>query len=123
MNGTSSLIFRLYKCKGDIKMAKLECSVRNCFYNEDKYCSKGDIMVGGKDATTSRYTCCESFRERKGDTASNAVCHPKKEIVIGCQACNCVYNKDEKCSADCVDISGNNACDCKETECKTFNCK
>lgn len=104
-------------------MTKLDCSVLNCFYNEDRYCSKGDIMVGGKDATESRSTCCESFRERKEDGAANAVCHPKKEIEVDCKACNCVYNKECKCSADRIGIGGNNACDCKETECKTFTCR
>ena len=104
-------------------MTKLKCSVLNCFYNEDKYCAKGDTMVGGKEAKHAGATCCESFKERKSDSVRNAVCHPKKEIEVGCQACNCVYNKEYKCSADCIGISGNNACDCKETECMTFKCK
>ena len=25
-------------------MTKLECSVKNCVYNEEPYCCKGDIM-------------------------------------------------------------------------------
>ena len=34
-------------------MAELKCGVENCTYNKDKYCSKGDIMVGGKHAVNA----------------------------------------------------------------------
>ena len=37
-------------------MADLKCAATNCTYNEDNYCSKGDIMVGGKHANTSDAT-------------------------------------------------------------------
>lgn len=104
-------------------MTKLECGVMNCFYNENRYCGKGDIMVEGKDAKTAGSTCCASFKERKGDSARNACCHPKKEVDVVCQACNCIHNKDCKCEADHIGINGNNACDCKETECATFSCR
>lgn len=103
-------------------MTKLECTVMNCFYNENKYCGKGDIMVDGQDARTSGSTCCASFKERK-DAPSNAVCRPKKEIQVECRVCSCIHNKDKKCAAEQIGISGNNACDCKETECVTFVCK
>lgn len=104
-------------------MTKLECTVTNCCYNDDKCCCKGDIMVEGEDAKTSQATCCSSFREKKSDMASNAVKHPKEDIEVGCHACNCVYNRECKCMAEKIGISGANACHCKETECVTFACK
>lgn len=104
-------------------MTRLECTVTNCFYNNDKCCCKGDIMVEGKEAKTSQATCCGSFKEKKSDTASNAVNQPKKDIEVDCQACNCVHNKDRKCAADHIGIAGQNACQCQETECMTFSCK
>ena len=31
-------------------MAELGCGVKNCVYNKDEYCCKGDILVGGRTA-------------------------------------------------------------------------
>ena len=49
-------------------MAELKCVVENCTYNNDKCCCKGDIMVGGKEAQKENDTCCESFKDRTGET-------------------------------------------------------
>lgn len=50
-------------------MAELKCVVENCTYNNDKCCCKGDIMVGGKEAQKENDTCCESFKDRTGESA------------------------------------------------------
>ena len=44
-------------------MTQLNCSVTSCLYNQDHYCSKDDITVGGSNAKRTSDTCCESFRE------------------------------------------------------------
>lgn len=100
-------------------MAELKCGAENCSYNVDRYCSKGDIMVGGKHARCDADTCCESFVNKKADHVSNA-CRPSRTISIDCEASKCVYNNNYKCTADHVDIRGNNACDCEATNCATF---
>ena len=101
-------------------MAALKCSVTNCGYNNESYCCRGDITVGGGCACTSDQTCCESFRDRKTDSYMNAMDRPCKTISIDCEAKNCVYNKDLRCHAEHVDIKGCGADDCKETLCATF---
>ena len=80
----------------------------------------GDIMVGGKHADTTEGTCCESFVPVKGDSYTNTTKHPSATISIDCEAVKCVYNKNYKCVADHVDISGMGAVDSKGTECSTF---
>ena len=100
-------------------MAELKCAVDNCTYNSGRLCCKGDILVGGKNARKEDETCCESFRQRKGNTTSNSM-NPAKTISIDCQAVKGVYNTDCKCSAEHVDIRGCGACDCGETNCATF---
>lgn len=104
-------------------MAELKCGAKNCVYNENSYCSKGDIMVGGKHAGKYEDTCCESFAQRRDDNAkmTSSISHPSKVISIDCEAEKCVYNKNFKCVAEHVDIRGCNACDCKETACATFS--
>ena len=104
-------------------MSKLDCTVTNCFYNDDKCCCKGDIMVEGEEARESGSTCCGSFVEKKTSTAKNSVSQPKKDIEVGCHACHCVHNEDCRCMADKIGIAGANACQCQETECITFACK
>lgn len=104
-------------------MTKLECSATNCYYNEDKYCCKGDIMVDGREVDHAGGTCCASFRERKGDTARNRTQQPSRTIDVDCKACNCVHNEDCKCAADHIGIGGSTACKCQDTECMTFCCK
>lgn len=101
-------------------MAQLNCTVENCAYNKDKYCCKGDIMVGGKHAHEEKDTCCESFMEAKADRFTSALEHPSKIISIDCEAVKCVYNSNYKCVAEHVDIKGCGASDCRETSCATF---
>lgn len=104
-------------------MADLKCTVDNCVYNEEHLCSKGDIMVGGRNACSCQETCCESFMEqREGrDSFRNSTAHPARCISIDCEAAKCVYNSNYKCAADHVDIEGCGACDCKQTACATFS--
>ena len=103
-------------------MAELGCGVRNCVYNKDEYCCKGDILVGGRKASREDETCCESFAQRRGETIAytSSLSHPGKIISIDCEAVKCVYNSNYKCVAEHVDITGNGAGDSRETACATF---
>ena len=103
-------------------MSELKCMAENCTYNKEKLCSKGDIMVGGKHATSTQDTCCESFAERREgmDAFTSSLSHPSKTISIDCEAVKCVYNSNYKCIADHVDIDGSQAHESRETACATF---
>lgn len=101
-------------------MAELKCGVLNCTYNQEEYCCKGDIMVGGSHACDCDGTCCESFSQRRGDSYISSLDHPCRTISIDCEAAKCVYNSNYKCHAEHVDIRGGGACDCRETSCATF---
>ena len=101
-------------------MAELCCSVENCAYNDQCYCCKGDINVGGENADRVEATCCESFRERREGAYTSALDHPSRIISIDCEATRCVFNEDYKCQADHVDIRGCGAKGCRETSCATF---
>ena len=101
-------------------MVTLKCDVRTCTYNKENCCCKGDISVGGKSACDCSQTCCDSFKEAKGDQYLSALEHPSKMIDIDCEAVKCIYNSDYKCNADNVKIGGRNACDCQQTSCATF---
>ncbi|MFR5335004.1 MAG: DUF1540 domain-containing protein [Blautia producta] len=102
-------------------MPALSCTAKTCVYNKNEYCSKGDILVDGDTAKTADETCCRSFVEKKG-SAKNSVdtgcgC---KTIAVDCKACECTFNKQEKCHADKITITGTSACKCDETCCGSF---
>ena len=80
------------------------------------------IKVEGEDAKESEDTCCGSFAERGDRCAKNVTGAAPKNIEVACCAANCVFNKEEKCSADHIGIAGGNACNCRETECASFCC-
>ena len=45
------------------------------------------------------------------------------EVVVKCEAKNCIYNEDYKCQAKEIGIGGNAACESDETKCESFECK
>jgi hypothetical protein len=82
-------------------------------------------FVKGPTADTKNDTCCNSFTQR-GENYSNVVSRNSQaqpETDIQCDVINCSYNKDLKCAAASVDISGSTACTSRETQCSTFDCK
>ena len=86
-------------------MTQLDCSVTSCLYNQDHYCSKDDITVGGSNAKKASDTCCESFRERTG-SAYNSTGQASSTVNIDCEATSCVHNRSCKCCADSIGIGG-----------------
>ena len=52
-------------------MPLLNCTVKNCLYNKDEYCAKGNILVDGRTAKMSEGTSCKSFVEKR-ESASNS---------------------------------------------------
>lgn len=103
-------------------MTVLDCSATNCFYNKEKRCSKGSIQVEGRTAEKMSETCCGNFKESE-NCMCNSTSAAEREIDVSCEAANCQYNRDCKCSAGHIGINGSNACKCTETECGSFSCK
>ncbi|WP_326911127.1 DUF1540 domain-containing protein [Sedimentibacter sp. MB31-C6] len=100
-------------------MARISCTVTNCFYNERQGCTAPTLKVDGKKAFESRSTCCDTFVEQKPGIKSS-VGDPYKNMEIKCGAVKCEYNKDEKCEATNVLVNGKNAKVPEETCCSTF---
>lgn len=105
-------------------MTILKCSATTCVYNDDMLCSKGEINVIGNEAHRPDETSCGSFRERGEGSAQNTVANGCgcQSIKIDCNAQKCIYNENCKCTAAAIDVAGENACDCRETKCSTFEC-
>ncbi|MBP3664296.1 MAG: DUF1540 domain-containing protein [Tyzzerella sp.] len=104
-------------------MPELKCTVQTCVHNKQFLCDLDKIQVGGKQATTARETCCDSFKERKGDSYSNITGSASEVTKIDCKAKECMYNKECECHAGKISVEGSNACKAESTECATFHCK
>lgn len=101
-------------------MTNLKCSATNCLHNCDCYCCRGEILVEGTDAKIKDNTCCGSFDLKTEGFAKNNCGHPSESLTVGCEATNCIYNKQRVCHAERIDISGPTAKNPQATECATF---
>ena len=105
-------------------MTRLDCNVVSCSYNENRLCKRENITVGGKEAHKPSETVCESFCPRGTNTMTNLDSKgPSAETNIACNVVTCMYNKNQKCAADHIQIAGQKAVTLGETECGTFQCK
>ncbi|MDD6481079.1 MAG: DUF1540 domain-containing protein [Lachnospiraceae bacterium] len=103
-------------------MTKLDCSVVNCAYNEENSCKRTDIQVEGTQAKTPSETSCGSFAPKGCGCGTNTMSEPKKETQVACEASECRFNENKKCSASHIGIAGGHADSGKETECGSFDC-
>ena len=66
-------------------------------------------------------TCCGSFVEKGGFTNDAVDMGPAEPSTsVECEAEKCCYNKNCKCHAESIDISGDYAQHQDNTECSTF---
>lgn len=105
-------------------MTILTCSATTCMYNQGSLCSKGEISVNGASARDASETSCGSFRE-KSEAPQNRMTNSCgcEKIDIDCQAHNCTYNEQCKCTAGSIDVDGPGAKSSQQTKCVTFECK
>ena len=106
-------------------MPKLKCKADNCAYNYDWLCKKSFIDVDGVESKTKTQTACMSYcniSDTKRDVEfASFDGKPSINTEIYCDAVNCVYEKNQKCYADRVEIlADNNDLNKRSTHCQTF---
>ena len=104
-------------------MTKLDCNVTSCMHNADNCCCKSEIIVDGHQAKDCCETCCGSFDENKGGASTNLFKTPEKNLEVGCEAVNCVYNEQRHCQAEHIGIAGDGAVEASQTECSSFRAR
>lgn len=106
-------------------MAKINCSVSNCSHNDNNICYANVINVAGGSAKKDCDTCCASFLDSAnyGSLTNNINSTGNPCDAITCNVGSCTYNSNYICSADAIEVNGNNANLYEETNCKTFRRK
>ena len=63
-------------------MTRLDCSVKNWYFNNEMKCAKDEIQVEGKEATTTDSTECSSFRMNNSTAKNSTGCKltPNEEL-------------------------------------------
>ena len=105
-------------------MQNISCTVGNCSHNSNGTCYANRINVGGKGVTKSENTCCGSFLdEAHYSTLTNNTNDEGPCSCIVCEAQNCQYNNNKLCTAETIQVNGNQVNVYNETNCATFKLK
>ena len=102
-------------------MAKINCNVTNCAHNNSSVCYSNIVNIKGGKATDSCSTCCGNFLdERDYSTLTNNTNGPGPCDALVCSVQTCVYNKNQACSAESINVNGNDVAVYTEANCSTF---
>jgi hypothetical protein len=104
-------------------MPELGCTVKNCSHNWEETCDRDRIRVDGRNACCCGETCCSSFEEAKDSGYKNAAGSAQMDTAVDCEARDCRYNEERRCTAGRIGIDGRNACECGQTECASFRAR
>lgn len=100
-------------------MAKINCSVESCAYNNQKICEAETLQIGGKGANWTESTCCETYRGIQ--EAKNGVAEVGETEEILCKVETCAYNMGNHCRLSEIEVSSHgDVSNYTETDCLSF---
>lgn len=107
-------------------MPNIGCDVVKCVFNTQGGCSRDYIEVEEScEANEACETYCDSFSDNMSEM-KNCSCTngcPCSDAEIECEVTNCVYNENEYCTAEKIQVGTAHAKSNTETECDTFQRK
>lgn len=110
-------------------MSEIKCSAQACGYNKNRICNKKRIKVEGLFSRSKLGTFCQSFKntmtehvtkEEIAQDMFDSIIDEPIDVIISCSANYCVHNKNAKCYATDIKVTGSNAKYRSETECDSF---
>lgn len=102
-------------------MTKINCNVTNCSHNKSNVCYSNIVNIKGGKAEESRSTCCGNFLDmRDYSTLTNNTNAPGPCDALVCTVQTCVYNKNQACTAEVINVQGDNVVVYTEANCSTF---
>ncbi len=101
-------------------MTQVDCTAKECIYNEEKLCCRAGITVEGNEALEKDETYCGNYEKEHGSCCRNASLEPSSHINIRCDVLTCKYNDDRACAAESIDILHSNTGENGQTKCDRF---
>ncbi len=104
-------------------MPNIGCDVVKCVFNTHGGCSREYIEVDENcEAHEACETYCDSFSDKISEMKNCACTNgcPCSDTEIECDVTNCVYNENEYCTAEKIQVGTAHAKSTTETECDTF---
>lgn len=103
-------------------MTKVNCSVENCSYNNDRCCYAQRVAIGGQGATNERLTCCGTFLNE--GHYSNLAEHTEYKSPceeVSCTVATCKHNENNACNLKDIDVTGEEPATLYvDTDCSSF---
>lgn len=124
------------KHKGGLTMGYnlVECIVERCVHNMNDMCNAQYIHIFGNKAKQSQDTNCNTFELRTIRSSATTLTNvnmtgvvdqiftedPIMNPAIKCSVRECIYNINTQCSADRIEVLGQDSATVQQTECATF---
>ena len=102
-------------------MTKINRNVTNCSHNKSSVCYSNIVNIKGGQAMEACHTACGKFLDMKDYsnlTNNTNACGPCDSLV--CSVQSCVYNKNQACTAESINVDGHNVVVYTEANCSTF---
>lgn len=102
-------------------MAKINCTVGNCSHNKSGVCYANCVAIVGSSAARDFDTACGSFLNKLhyAELTNNTLGSGSADCLT-CSVESCRYNKNELCTLDSIQVSGENAEYYTQTACFSF---
>lgn len=104
-------------------MSQVDCTVKECIYNEATCCCRVGITVEGDNARQEDETYCGNYEHRGEHCCKNLIQEPSKQTNIKCEVANCKFNDDRVCMAGDIDIKVSDSNMAGQTKCETFEAR
>ena len=105
-------------------MAKINCDVCNCSYNNSGVCFSNRVDIGGMASSTENDTCCGSFLAKKhySDLTNSSESSGPCDCLV-CKVSSCEHNENCLCTLSSIQVNGSEANLYTETNCGRFDKK
>lgn len=122
-------------------MPKVKCHVNTCTHWLSGMCGAGNIDIlneeEGKMSRMDEQTECKTFYKREGVTSylgsmdnvnwggmTSSLVGGEMSPSVTCVVHSCQFWEDgDLCHADAIEVTGSNADECQDTNCRTFKQK